>query len=128
MDWNGISWNGKDFYRVLKGVCGVLKVKIKLSYYLDRKPSVEVFEIERSLVFAECESVICMKALHLLITVHNEYLKNITRQADHSIFMSPSILLASNLSGSNDAAARLSFQRQRQDEHSYYFLTAGTLG
>lgn len=54
----------------------MVKVKINLSYYLDGKPSVQVFEIERSLVFAECESVICMKALHLLITVYNEYLKS----------------------------------------------------
>lgn len=82
----------------------MLKVKINLSYYLDRKPAVEVFEVERPLVFAECESVFCMKALHLLITVHNEYLKNSTKEAEHSILM----LLAS--SGSNDVAARLSFQ------------------
>lgn len=88
----------------------VLNVEINLSCYLDRKPSVEVFEIERSLVFAECESVICMKALHLLITVHNEDLKNSTREAEHSILMSPSTLLASTLSGSNDVAARWSFQ------------------
>lgn len=69
----------------------MLNVRINLSYYLDGKPPVEVFEIERSLVFAECESIICMKALHLLIAAHNKYLKNSTREAEHSILMSPSV-------------------------------------
>lgn len=58
-----------------------MKVRIGLPDYLDREPSVEVFEVERSLVSAECERVVCMQALHLLITVHDEDLKKRTRRS-----------------------------------------------
>lgn len=88
----------------------MLKVMTNPSCYLDREPSVEVFEIEGSLVFAECERVVCVEALHLLITVHDEDLNKAIREAEPSVLM-----------------LRLSFQQQQPDERDY-FLTAGTLG
>lgn len=42
--------------------------------YLDWQPAVCVFEIERSLVSTECQSVVCVKTLQLLLAVHDEYL------------------------------------------------------
>lgn len=83
MDWNGISWNGRDFYRTLKRSLrgAAVKVRTSLPDYLDREPSVQVFEVERSLVSAECQSVVCMQALHLLITVHNEDLRKRKRRS-----------------------------------------------
>lgn len=43
-------------------------------WYLDRQPAVDVFEIERSLVFSECKSIICAQALQLLLVAHHKYL------------------------------------------------------
>lgn len=87
---------------------------ISLSSYLDRKPSVEVFEIERSLVFAECQSVLCAQVLHLLITVYNEYLENSTKEAERSTLchhQHPSLQTKVVL-------MMLQLVRQRQDEHA----------
>lgn len=43
--------------------------------YLDWQPAICVFEIQRSLVSAEGQSVVRLKALQLLLAVHDEYLK-----------------------------------------------------
>lgn len=91
LEWRQLEWERllQSFKKRLRGECPspVLKVLTNPSCYLDREPSVEVFEIERSLVFAECERVICVEALHLLITVHNEDLNKAIREAEPSVFM-----------------------------------------
>lgn len=43
--------------------------------YLDWQPAINVFEIERFLVFTECKSVICAEALQFLLIAHHKYLK-----------------------------------------------------
>lgn len=91
LEWHQLEWRRllQSFKKSPRGECPspVLRVMTNLSCYLDREPSVEVFEIERSLVFAECERVICVEALHLLITVHNEDLNKAIREAEPSVLM-----------------------------------------
>lgn len=93
LEWHQLEWKRllQSFKKSMRGKClsPVLKVMTNLSCYLDREPSVEVFEIERSLVFAECECVICVEALHLLITVHDEDLNKATREAEPSVLLLP---------------------------------------
>lgn len=49
--------------------------------YLDWQPAICVFEVERTLVSAEGQSVVRLKALQLLLAVHDEYLKEEERRA-----------------------------------------------
>ena len=63
--------------RKLRGQLKQQKGKAKLSWmrcYLDWQPAINVFEIERSLIFAECESVIDLKALQFFLVAYDEYL------------------------------------------------------
>lgn len=54
-----------------------------VQWYLDWQPAVDVFKIERPLVFAECESVICVKALQFFLIAYNEYLSERRREQIH---------------------------------------------
>lgn len=47
-----------------------------MQWYLDWQPAINVFEIERSLVFTECKSIICVKALQFFLIADNEYLND----------------------------------------------------
>lgn len=60
-------------------MCDLLLVTNTTDQYLDWQPAICVFKIERSLVSAECQCVMCVKALQLLLTVHDEYLKKINK-------------------------------------------------
>lgn len=57
-----------------------------MQWYLDWQPAINVFEIERSLIFAECESVICVKTLQFFLVAHNEYLNERPSEEMVSIF------------------------------------------
>lgn len=51
-----------------------LRTHCIVATYLDWQPAINVFEIERSLVFTECKSVICAEALQFLLIAHHKYL------------------------------------------------------
>lgn len=131
LEWHQLEWKrlSQSFKTSLRGECcpPLLRVKIKPFCYLDREPSVEVFEIERSLVFAECESVICVEALHLLITVHNEDLNKGIKEAEQSISMPQSILHTSSVTGAFEFPA-MTTRRTRLFPHRWYFgLSSGRI-
>lgn len=63
--------------------------------HLDRQPAVYVFEVERPLVFAECESIICVQALQFLLVAHNEDLNERQDEKMYSHFSIFSVLLSS---------------------------------
>lgn len=82
LEWKGLLQNLKNVN--IKGK-GCLKVNIYCFFkdtlhccymhlYLDWQPAINVFEIERSLVFTECKSVICAEALQFLLIAHHKYL------------------------------------------------------
>lgn len=64
------EWKLKIGYKVCK------KNKIKYCDYLNWQPTINVFKVERSLIFAECKSIICVKMLQFFLTAHNEYLND----------------------------------------------------
>lgn len=53
---------------------------------LDWQPAINVFEIERFLVFSECEGVVGVKMLQFFLITHHKYLKENGNKSDQILW------------------------------------------